>query len=197
MYNRRLKRPCVLLRRETLCGNTTEELKWQDCCAFCQREDPRSKLHFSSSEFIIVKEKGTKERERERERERIFLYAIETKSNHRATAQDCFLHNSCRERKILLWFGMGVVLGAVGSFSFKLFSVRWRVLRNNPFIKVICETVSNKQRTSQAVQFVGFDVFPPSFLQRTCLRIVASLSSEPFNTIYRASSTRPSQSLFP
>lgn len=25
------------------------------------------------------------------------------------------------------------------SFSFKLFSVRWRVLRNNPFIKVICE----------------------------------------------------------
>lgn len=54
------------------------------------------------------------------------------------------------------------------SFSFKLFSVRWRVLRNNPFIKVICEDCDqgkNKENLTSvhqaAAQHVGFDVFPP------------------------------------
>lgn len=151
-------------------------------------------MHFSSSEFIIVKEKGTKERERERE-----YFCMRLKLNRiivqRRRTVFCIIHVA--REKSYCGSEWRVVVGAVGSFSFKLFSVRWRVLRNNPFIKVICETVSNEQRTSQAVQFVGFDAFPPSFLERTCLRIVASLSSERFNTIYRVSSTRPSQSLFP
>ena len=173
MYNRRLKRSYVLRPGETSRGNTSEELKLQDCRVYCRGDDhPWSKLCFASGEFIIVKEikkernkkERKKERERERERER-GRFCMRLKLNRISVQRrsTVFLHNSCREgEKSYCGPRNGCSnLARPRVFPFKLFSVRWRVLRNNPFIKVICETASSKQRAPRAAQFVGFDVSPP------------------------------------
>lgn len=80
------------------------------------------------------------------------------------------------------------------SFSFKLFSVRWRVLRNNPFIKVICEDCDqgkNKETSvhqAAAQQHVGFDVFSRSSPFLVFFELLPSTFSIP---IYRTSKPPP------
>lgn len=91
-----------------------------------------------------IKNEKRKERKKERERFCIRLKLNRISVQRRSTVF-CIIHVA-KEKNLIVVRGTGVVLAA--SFSFKLFSVRWRVLRNNPFIKVICETASSKQRAS-------------------------------------------------
>lgn len=103
----------------------------------------------------------------------------------------CRLHNSCRGRIILLRPRNGC--STWRSFSFKLFSVRWRVLRNNPFIKVICEDCDQGKNKETYLplcarllhRHAGFDVFlsQPSF-SRMFFELLPSTFSIP---IYRTS----------